>query len=215
MYWITIWLFINTLRWYKTTQSLFGVWTSLKIWMRIDSKKMFTRTIKFRDSFFPSFVEWNGLDEILKKAINKKSFQSSLVKLVRPPKSNNFKILDKKGLTYLTQLRVGLNDSKRCKLDHNFDDTIAPMCSANYGIEDVTHFLLSCQIYRHIRIDPGWIVVYGRRGAVVKRVEHISTRRTYFDNCVSQHLSGAGFESRWFCRSGFEFAKTQLSMLNH
>ena len=24
-----------------------------------------------------------------------------------------------------------------------------------------------------------------------------------------------GFESRWFCRSGFEFAKTQLSILNH
>ena len=24
-----------------------------------------------------------------------------------------------------------------------------------------------------------------------------------------------GFESRWFCRSGFEFAKTPLSILNH
>ena len=23
------------------------------------------------------------------------------------------------------------------------------------------------------------------------------------------------FESRWFCRSGFEFAKTQLAILNH
>ena len=44
-----------------------------------------------------------------------------------------------------------------------------------------------------------------RRGAVVKGVEHIST---YFDNCVSQHLSEwRGFESRWFCRSGFEFEK--------
>ena len=74
-------------------------------------EKMVTRTIKFRDSFFPScIVEWNGLDEIFNKAINEKSFQSSLVKLVRPPKSNHFKILDKKGLKYSTQLRVGLND---------------------------------------------------------------------------------------------------------
>ena len=24
-----------------------------------------------------------------------------------------------------------------------------------------------------------------------------------------------GFESRWFCRSGFEIANTQLSILNH
>ena len=32
-----------------------------------------------------------------------------------------------------------------------------------------------------------------RCGAVVKGVEHISYgRRTYFDNCGSQHLSGAG-----------------------
>ena len=50
-------------------------------------KNIFSRTIKFRDSFFPScIVDWNELDEKLKKAINKKSFHSSLVKLVRPPK---------------------------------------------------------------------------------------------------------------------------------
>ena len=51
---------------------------------------------------------------------------------------------------YLTQ--VGLND-KRYKFDHDFDNTIDPMCSANYGIEDATHFLLSCQLYTHIRIE--------------------------------------------------------------
>ena len=27
------------------------------------------------------------------------------------------------------------------------------MCSANDGVEDVTHFLLSCQLYGHIRIE--------------------------------------------------------------
>ena len=113
-------------------------------------KKIFSRTIKFSDSFFPScIVDWNELDEKLKKAINKKSF----VKLVRPPKRNNFKILDKIGLKYLTQLRVGLNDLKRCKFNHNFDYTIDPMCSDNDGVEDVTRFLLSCQLYGRIRIE--------------------------------------------------------------
>ena len=53
----------------------------------------------------------------------------------------------------MTQLRVGLNDLKRYKFDHNFDDTIDPMCSANDGVEDVTNFLLSCQLYGHIRIE--------------------------------------------------------------
>ena len=53
----------------------------------------------------------------------------------------------------MTQLRVGLNDLKRYKFDHNFDDTIDPMCSANDGVEDVTHFLLSCQLYGHIRFE--------------------------------------------------------------
>ena len=33
--------------------------------------------------------------------------------------------------------------------------------------------------------------------------------------CQSTSSEWRGFESRWFCRSGFEFAKTQLSILNH
>ena len=58
-------------------------------------KQMFSRTIKFSDSFFPSCIaEWNGLDETLKTATNKKSSQRSLVKIVRPRKSNNFNILN-------------------------------------------------------------------------------------------------------------------------
>ena len=117
-------------------------------------KKFHARTVKFSDSFFPScIVDWNELDVMLINAINKKSFQSSLVKLVRPQKSNNFKIIDNIGLKYLTQLRVGLNDLKRYKFDHNFDEIIDPMCNANDGVEDVTHFLLSCHLYMHIRIE--------------------------------------------------------------
>ena len=122
--------------------------------MGIVLKIYFRGLYKFSDSFFPScIVDWNEFDEELKNAINKKSFQSSLVKLVSPPKRNNFKILDKIGLKYLTQLRVGLNDLKQYKSDHNCDDTIDPMCSANDGVEDVTHLLLSCRLYGHIRTE--------------------------------------------------------------
>ena len=48
----------------------------------------------------------------------------------------------------------------------------------------------------------------GRRSAVVKRVEH-------FDNCVSQHLSGAGSSPAGSVGRDLNLQKTQLSMLNH
>ena len=43
----------------------------------------------------------------------------------------------------------------------------------------------------------------------LKRREHISTI------VLVNIWEWRGFESRWFCRSGLEFAKTQLSILNH
>ena len=117
-------------------------------------KQIYVRTIKFNDTFFPSCtVDCNDLDGKLREAINKKIFQSSLLKLVRPLKNNNFKILGNIGLKYLTQLRVRLNDLKRYKFDHNFDDAIDPMCSDNDGAEDVTHFLLFFLSFHALRIE--------------------------------------------------------------
>ena len=50
------------------------------------------------------------------------------------------------------------------------------------------------------------MLMLGRRGAVVKGVEHFST-------IVLVNIRVA--QVRWFCRSGFELAKTQLSIFNH
>ena len=49
-----------------------------------------------------------------------------------------------------------------------------------------------------------------RRGAVVKGVEDISANLL-----VNTTSEWRGSESRWFCWSGFEFAKTPISILNH
>ena len=48
------------------------------------------------------------------------------------------------GLSYLTQLRVGL--SKLCfhKFKHNFRNSVNQMCPSNDGIETTEHFLLLC-----------------------------------------------------------------------
>ena len=55
-----------------------------------------------------------------------------------------FGIHDLKGLSQLTQLRVGLSKSNFLKYQHNFRDTINPMCPRNDSIEDMEHFLLLC-----------------------------------------------------------------------
>ena len=63
------------------------------------------------------------------------------------PAKSVFGIHDPIGLSYLTQLRVGL--SKLCfhKFKHNFRDSINPMCPTNDGIETTEHFLLLCRSF--------------------------------------------------------------------
>ena len=61
---------------------------------------------------------------------------------------------DPKGLSHLTQLRVGLSKLNFHKFQHNFRDTINPMCPSNDGIEDTQHFLLLCPSFSVQRTDP-------------------------------------------------------------
>ena len=58
-----------------------------------------------------------------------------------------FGINDKEVTRYITLLRMCLSQIKRHKFDHNFQDTIDPICPSGDGIEDTEHFLLHCTIY--------------------------------------------------------------------
>ena len=71
-------------------------------------------------------------------------FKRKLLSIIRPPAKSVFGIHDPKGLSYLTQLRVGLSKLNFHKFKHNFRDTINPMCPTSDGIEDTEHFLLLC-----------------------------------------------------------------------
>ena len=71
-------------------------------------------------------------------------FKKKLLATIRPPPKPVFGIHDPIGLSYLTQLRVGLSKLNFHKLKHNFRDTINPMCPTSDGIEDTVHFLLLC-----------------------------------------------------------------------
>ena len=103
------------------------------------------RTEKFKSSFYPNcLAEWNELDPEIRLAPSVAIFKKRLISMIRPPAKSVFGIHDPIGLSYLTQLRVGL--SKLCfhKFKHNFKDSINPMCPTNDGIETTEHFLLLC-----------------------------------------------------------------------
>ena len=64
--------------------------------------------------------------------------------MVRPPAKSVFGIHDPLGLSYLSQLRVGLSKLKFHKFKQKLKNTLNPLCPTNDGIEDTEHFLLLC-----------------------------------------------------------------------
>ena len=67
--------------------------------------------------------------------------------IIRPPARSIFGVYDSRGLSYLTQLRVGLSKLNFHKFRHNFRDTINPMCPTGDGIEDTEKVLLRCSSF--------------------------------------------------------------------
>ena len=112
------------------------------------------RTDKFKSSFYPNCLsEWNKLEPELRLAPSVAVFKKKLLSIIRPPAKSVFGIYDPKGLSYLTQLRVGLSKLNFHKFKHNFRDTINPMCPTSDGIEDTEHFLLLCPSFDAQRRD--------------------------------------------------------------
>ena len=116
-------------------------------WMR-------ARTEQFQSGFYPNCLsEWNKLDPEIRLAPSVAVFKKKLLSIIRPPAKSVFGIHDPLGLSYLTQIRVGLSKLSFHKFIHNFRDTIDPMCPTNDGIEDTEHFLLLCPSYDIQRRD--------------------------------------------------------------
>ena len=80
-----------------------------------------------------------------------KIFKNKLIKRISPKRKEYYGINDKKGTRYITLLRMSLKPLKRQKFDHNFQDTIDPICHSGDGIEDTEHFLLHCTMFQHER----------------------------------------------------------------
>ena len=113
-----------------------------------------TRTEKFQSTFYPHCLsEWNKLDPEIRHTPSIAAFKTKLLSKIRPLPKSVFRIHDPTGLSYLTQLRVGLSKLNFHKFKHNFRDTTNPMCPTNDGIEDTEHFLLLCPSFDVPRRD--------------------------------------------------------------
>ena len=112
------------------------------------------RTQKCKSSFFPTCLdEWNELDHEIRLSPSVAIFKKKLISKIRPPVKSTCGIHDPIGLSYLTQLRVGLSKVCYHKVKHTFGDSINPMCPSNDGIETTEHCLLLCQPFEAERRD--------------------------------------------------------------
>ena len=79
-------------------------------------------------------------------------FKKTLLKFIRVSPSHVYSVTDYVGLKLLTRLRLNLSHLCEHKFQHNFQDTVYPLCSCSLESESVTHFLLHCQFYNNERI---------------------------------------------------------------
>ena len=106
------------------------------------------RTEYARNSFFPYCVnEWNKLDPAIRDLKKISLFKNALLRFIRPSSADVFNVNDPTGLKLLTRLRLNLSHLNEHKFNHNFNDTLNPLCSCSLEPESTTHYLLHCHFY--------------------------------------------------------------------
>ena len=112
-----------------------------------------SKTDYFANSFFPYSVnQWNILDPAIRDINTIYMFKKTLLKFIRVSPSHVYSVTDYVGLKLLTRLRLNLSHLCEHKFQHNFQDTVNPLCSCSLESESVTHFLLHCHFYNNERI---------------------------------------------------------------
>ena len=67
--------------------------------------------------------------------------KSKLLFFIRPVQNNIYNILDPKGLTFQTLLRLGLSHLNEHRILHNFHDCLNPLWYCSLEIKDASHYL--------------------------------------------------------------------------
>ena len=120
-----------------------------------NNDKLFHFKVKhnyFKNSFFPSIViEWNKLDLNIRNSERLTSFKVKILKFIRPSENSIFLCNNPKGIQSLTRLRLGLSHLQDHKFNHNFQDTLNPICTCCEDIETSCHYLFHCSLYTNER----------------------------------------------------------------
>ena len=115
-----------------------------------------TRTIKYKNTFFPNAVcSWNNIITNFRGNHTKSGIKAHILKFIRPNPKSIYNIHDPVGLHYLFQLRTGLSSLRSHKYRHNFRDTPNANCNCQQGIEDTKHFLFECLQFANDRVRLG------------------------------------------------------------
>lgn len=117
-------------------------------------KPIFARTKRYENSFFPYCInQWNSLDSRIRSLPSISRFKRALFDFFRPKPPLQLRIINSKGLTLLTRLRVGFSHLSEHKFRHGFADTIDPFCSCRTNsIENTEHYLLHCSNFVNHRL---------------------------------------------------------------
>ena len=106
------------------------------------------RTDRYGNSFFPDAISsWNEFITHFEHFPTRDGLKEHLSTFFRPKNKPIFGLHDPDGLRYLFQLRLGLSPLRNHKKQHNFIDTPSNTCLCKQGVEDTSHFLLSCPFY--------------------------------------------------------------------
>ena len=90
----------------------------------------YCRTEYFQNSFLPYVVkEWNKLDPVKRSCQSYERFRKALLNVFRPSENKIFNIHDQVGIKLLTRLTLELSHLREHKFQHNFEDTLNPLCS--------------------------------------------------------------------------------------
>ena len=93
---------------------------------------MYCITEYFANSFFPYTIKvWNNLSAEIPKSVSYEVFKNLLLKFIRPSPNSLFNASDSLGIKLVTRLSLGLSHHREHKFNHNFQDTINPLCSCS------------------------------------------------------------------------------------
>ena len=87
----------------------------------------------------------------IRKSVLYEVFKNLLLKFVKPSPNSLFHVYDIFGIKLPTRLHLDLSHLKEHKFNHNFQDTINPLCSCSFESESTNHFFLHCQNFMDLR----------------------------------------------------------------